>query len=114
MDEAMGYIQKDVSILLEPEIAESRNPERSARKILPTNDIDRVKILRNPKIKVPGSDAVPYTASILTILVLAYKYVNIVYIGAIFKDSLGRSSLRKPETEEVFENCRNVEVSRSW
>ena len=71
MDEAMAYIQKDVSILLEPEIT-----ERITRKILTNDDINRVKILRNPKVKVPGSHAVPYTASIMTILVLSYKYVD--------------------------------------
>jgi len=70
MDEAMGYIQKDVSILLEPKIS-----ELNSRKIPANNDINRVKILQNPKIKIPGANAVPYTASILTILVLAYKYV---------------------------------------
>ena len=78
MDEAMAYIQKDVSILLEPEIT-----ERITRKILTNDDINRVKILQNPKVKVPGSHAVPYTASIITILVLSYKYVD-----KIFNESL--------------------------
>ena len=68
MDEAMNYLQKDVSNLLKPEIARTN---------LTKDDIDRVKILHNPKIKVPGSHAVPYAASVLTILVLAYKYVYI-------------------------------------
>ena len=78
MDEAMAYIQKDVSILLEPEIT-----ERITRKILTNDDINRVKILQNPKVKVPGFHAVPFSASIITVLVLSYKYVD-----KIFNDSL--------------------------
>ena len=72
MEEAMNYLQKDVSNLLKPEVA-----KRTTRTNLTKDGIDRVKILHNPKIKVPGSHAVPYAASVLTILVLAYKYVHI-------------------------------------
>ena len=66
----MENLRKDVSTLLKPEL-----PERTTRKNLWKDDMDRVKILKNPQIKVPGSHVVPYAASVLTILVLAYKYV---------------------------------------
>ena len=61
----MRYLQKDVSILLKPETI--------SRRQLMKNNVDRVKILKNSKTKVPGSHAVPYATSILTILVLGYK-----------------------------------------
>ena len=70
MEKAMENLRKDVSTLLKPEL-----PERTTRKNLWKDDMDRVKILKNPQIKVPGSHVVPYAASVLTILVLAYKYV---------------------------------------
>ena len=70
MKEAMENLRKDVSSLLKPEV-----PEPITRTNLRKDDINRVKILKNPKMKVPGSHVVPYAASVLTILVLAYKYV---------------------------------------
>ena len=70
MNEAMGYLQKDVVSLLKPVVT-----ERIKRTDLSKNDINRVKILHSPKMKVPGSHAVPYAAAMLTILVLAYKSV---------------------------------------
>ena len=66
----MNYLQKDVSSLLKPEVS-----EHITRTNLNNHDFDRVKILHSPKMKVPGSHAVPYAASMLTILVLAYKLV---------------------------------------
>ena len=65
MKEAMQYLQKDVSIMLQPETI--------SRNLLTNGNVNRVKILDNTKIKIPGSIAVPYVASILTILVLSYK-----------------------------------------
>ena len=84
MSEAMRYLQKDVSILLKPqrsstinftdiENLSARNSVRLTNKKSRHFDVDRVKILKNKKTKIPGSTAVPYTATILTILVLAYK-----------------------------------------
>ena len=84
MSEAMRYLQKDVSILLKPERGSTsndfdignqtaRNSVRVTTKESRHFDIDRVKILKNKKSKIPGSTAVPYAATILTILVLAYK-----------------------------------------
>ena len=84
MSEAMRYLQKDVSILLKPqrssrtnftdiENLSARNSVRVTKKKSRHFDVDRVKILKNKKSKIPGSTAVPYTATILTILVLAYK-----------------------------------------
>ena len=84
MSEAMRYLQKDVSILLKPdrssrtnftdiESLSARNSVRVTNKKSRHFDVDRVKILKNKKSKIPGSTAVPYTATILTILVLAYK-----------------------------------------
>ena len=84
MGEAMRYLQKDVSILLKPERSSTTNDfdigNQSARNSVRVTgkesrhfDVDRVKILKNKKSKIPGSTAVPYTATILTILVLAYK-----------------------------------------
>ena len=84
MSEAMRYLQKDVSILLKPdrssrtnftdiENLSARNSVRVTNKKSRHFDVDRVKILKNKKSKIPGSTAVPYTATILTILVLAYK-----------------------------------------
>ena len=84
MSEAMRYLQKDVSILLKPqrsstinftdiENLSARNSVRVVNKKSRHFDVDRVKILKNKKSKIPGSTAVPYTATILTILVLAYK-----------------------------------------
>jgi len=70
MKEAMENLRKDVSSLLKPEV-----PEHITRTNLKKDNIDRVKILRNPKMKLPGSHVVPYAASVLTILVLGYKYV---------------------------------------
>ena len=72
MKEAMGYLQKDVASLLKPVVT-----ERITRTNVSNNDINRVKILHSPKMKVPGSHAVPYAAAMLTILVLAYKSVYI-------------------------------------
>ena len=72
MKEAMGYLKKDVASLLKPEVT-----ERMTRTNVRNDDIDRVKILHSPKMKVPGSHAVPYAAAMLTILVLAYKSVYI-------------------------------------
>ena len=72
MKEAMENLRKDVSSLLKPKV-----PERITRKNLKREDIDRVKMLKNPKMKLPGSHVVPYAASVLTILVLGYKYVYI-------------------------------------
>ena len=84
MGDAMRYLQKDVSILLKPERISTTNftdiKNLSARSsVRVTNKktrhfgVDRVKILKNKKSKIPGSTTVPYTAIILTILVLAYK-----------------------------------------
>ena len=84
MGDAMRYLQKDVSILLKPERISITNfteiKSLSARSSVRVTDkksrhfgVDRVKILKNKKSKIPGSTAVPYTATILTILVLAYK-----------------------------------------
>ena len=72
MKEAMGYLKKDVASLLKPVVT-----ERITRKNLSNDEINRVKILHSPKMKVPGSHAVPYAAAMLTILVLAYKSVYI-------------------------------------
>ena len=65
MNESMQYLQKDVSIMLKPETTE--------RNLFTNDDSKRVKTLKNLNIRVPGSSAVPYAASILTILVLSYK-----------------------------------------
>ena len=84
MGDAMRYLQKDVSILLKPERSSTtnftdiqnlsaRNSVRVTNKKSRHFGVDRVKILRTEKSKIPGSTAVPYTATILTILVLAYK-----------------------------------------
>ena len=84
MGDAMRYLQKDVSILLKPERISITNfteiKSLSARSSVRVTDkksrhfdVERVKILKNKKSKIPGSTAVPYTATILTILVLAYK-----------------------------------------
>ena len=83
MGDAMRYLQKDVSILLKPERSSTnftdikslsaRNSVRVTNKKSRHFGVDRVKILNNKKSKIPGSTAVPYTATILTILVLAYK-----------------------------------------
>lgn len=82
MGEAMRYLQKDVSILLKPERISTTNftNERSDRSSVRVDskqsrhfDMDRVKILKSKKSKIPGSTAVPYAAVVLTILVLAYK-----------------------------------------
>lgn len=81
MVEAMGYLQKDVSILLQPERISSTNSTNNISARSPVQvekqsrhfGVNRVKILKNKKSKIPGSTAVPYAATILTILVLAYK-----------------------------------------
>ena len=69
IQEAKLALQKDVAVLLrpEPEIGSTRRME--SRHF----DIDRVKILENKKVKVPGSRAVTFATTVLTILVLGYK-----------------------------------------
>ena len=77
----MGYLQKDVSILLQPECISTTNSTNNISARSPVQvkkqsrhfGVNRVKILKNKKSKIPGSTAVPYAATILTILVLAYK-----------------------------------------
>ena len=82
MGDAMRYLRKDVSILLKPKRSSAANltENPSSRHSVDTSnkksrhfDVDRVQILKNTKSKIPGSNAVPYAATILTILVLAYK-----------------------------------------
>ena len=82
MGDAMRYLRKDVSILLKPERSSAANLTENpfarhsvdiSKKKSRHFDVDRVQILKNTRSKIPGSNAVPYAAIILTILVLAYK-----------------------------------------
>ena len=77
LNEALIDLRKDSSLIIKPKskvpIAEKLRKEK--KDDANERDLDRVRILKNLKVKIAGQNAVPFAAITLTFLFLTYKYV---------------------------------------
>ena len=72
LDEAMIALKEDSSNIIKPK-EKTPSVKIEERHYKKAKNLERVKILKSSKVKVPGQNAVPFAAVTLTILILAYK-----------------------------------------
>ena len=75
LDEAMVGLRRDSALIIKPPLISTSLDEGTAeaRHYESAKTLDRVQILKNSKVKVPGQNAVPFAAVTITIMILAYK-----------------------------------------
>ena len=75
LDEAMVGLRRDSALIIKPPLISESPDEKTpeARHYESARTLERVQILKNSKVKVPGQNAVPFAAVTITIMILAYK-----------------------------------------